>query len=347
MSDSEHAPHLDEDPTTTGRRRTPRREHVPVSAALVAVGVLGLLVGSVLLSRADSPLATPAQGLVLATLLVLLVAWEHARAVHRLTHSELVRARSQVHETERRLDEDEDTLHELRTALAGLLLSERLLQEHGDTLEEATRTRLEELRARDLDRIDDLLAHGLPASAPDLDVPAPPTDPAGHELALGPVVDSAVAAARLRGQQVRWTGCAQQVLGHHHHIGDIGEILDILLSNAARHAPGAQVEVEVRRAGSRVLVRVHDEGPGVAPELRASLFQRGAKAATSPGAGIGLSLARRLATRCGGELHLEDRDAGSTFTLMLESAPVDTAQPLLDPSPLSQEEPSPCHVHSA
>lgn len=346
MGDSVRAPHLDEDPAT-GRERSPRREPVPVGAALVAFGVLGLLVAAVLLSRAGSPLAVPTQGVVLATLLVLLVAWEHARAVHRLTHSELVRARSQVYETERRLDQDEDTLHELRTAMAGLLLSERLLQEHGDTLEAATRSRLEELRARDLDRIDGLLAHGLPASAAGLDLPAPPLDPAGHELALGSVVDDAVAAARLRGQRVTWTGSAQQVLGHHHHIGDIGEILDILLSNAARHAPGAQVEVDVRRSGTDVLVRVHDEGPGVTPDLRPSLFQRGVKAATSPGDGIGLSLARRLATRCGGELHLEDRGPGSTFTLTLVPAPVGAASLPLNTSPLSQEDRSPCHVHSA
>jgi signal transduction histidine kinase len=51
--------------------------------------------------------------------------------------------------------------------------------------------------------------------------------------------------------------------------------LDNLLANAIRHSPAdSSVVVELRMSGDDILVAVTDQGPGVPPELRPSLFER-------------------------------------------------------------------------
>jgi signal transduction histidine kinase len=51
--------------------------------------------------------------------------------------------------------------------------------------------------------------------------------------------------------------------------------LDNLLANAIRHSPAdSSVVVELKMSGNDILVAVTDQGPGVPPELRPSLFER-------------------------------------------------------------------------
>jgi two-component system sensor histidine kinase KdpD len=67
-----------------------------------------------------------------------------------------------------------------------------------------------------------------------------------------------------------------------------------LLENALRYAGGMPVSVNARRSGSRVLVRVVDQGPGIGPAERARIFEpfyRGSAADREPGSGSGLGLA--------------------------------------------------------
>lgn len=94
---------------------------------------------------------------------------------------------------------------------------------------------------------------------------------------------------------------------------------------ALRHAgrPGTIVLRSGRHVhaehGLGVCVHVEDDGPGVPPELRERVFEP--FFTTKPlgqGTGLGLSLARRIAERHGGELQLRERAGGGTcFTLYL------------------------------
>jgi two-component system OmpR family sensor kinase len=115
----------------------------------------------------------------------------------------------------------------------------------------------------------------------------------------------------------------------------LGRVLLNLLDNAIRHAPGgSRVELEMEAlAGSRCAVRVIDHGPGVPAEAQARIFDRFVRAepareaavrSGSGGAGLGLSIARRIAEMHGGTLVLESSVPGRTvFRLTL---PVDDAQ---------------------
>lgn len=83
-----------------------------------------------------------------------------------------------------------------------------------------------------------------------------------------------------------------------------------VLGNARAYG-GGRVRVSVRRQPGQVTVAVQDDGPGFAgdePELAFQPGMRGSAGRGTPGAGLGLPLARRLARTCGGDVTI---DAGS------------------------------------
>ena len=81
-----------------------------------------------------------------------------------------------------------------------------------------------------------------------------------------------------------------------------------LLDNAIRHTP-------------EMVVEVADSGPGVAGELRATLFER--PSVLEPGqspesrGGLGLMIVRRMLQLHGGDIHLVDVPAGASFRFTL------------------------------
>jgi signal transduction histidine kinase len=110
----------------------------------------------------------------------------------------------------------------------------------------------------------------------------------------------------------------------------LDQILDNLLKNATRYSPRrSAIELSVATDGARHLgvVRVRDQGQGVAAgerELIFGRFARGSAARGVDGSGIGLYVSRELAQRMGGRLLLEDSSArGSVFALELPLAPAD------------------------
>lgn len=87
-------------------------------------------------------------------------------------------------------------------------------------------------------------------------------------------------------------------------------------------APRVRIEGGVQ--GAEVYLRVSDNGAGVAPGERESIFDmlsRGSAAALSPGSGIGLAFARRVVARHHGTLTVSDAEGGGAcFTLVLPRA---------------------------
>ncbi len=103
-------------------------------------------------------------------------------------------------------------------------------------------------------------------------------------------------------------------------------ILANLLDNALKYTPpGGRIRLTVQAADGRARVAVSDTGAGIAPHHLAKVFDRFYRAEesrTTPGSGLGLSLARALARRCGGDLTVESRlGEGSVFSLLLPLAP--------------------------
>lgn len=90
-----------------------------------------------------------------------------------------------------------------------------------------------------------------------------------------------------------------------------------LLDNAydAVDQDARRVRVRVEGGPGAVRIEVHDDGPGVSPELR--LSAREPFASTKPGhVGLGLTIARRIARTRGGALTLEPREQGGTVAVL-------------------------------
>jgi len=86
----------------------------------------------------------------------------------------------------------------------------------------------------------------------------------------------------------------------------IRQVLGNLLDNALRYTPtGGTVRVTARRANDGVELAVADAGPGLAPEVRETLFDRFVKSTDSPGSGLGLAIARAIAEAHGGSIRAE------------------------------------------
>jgi len=119
------------------------------------------------------------------------------------------------------------------------------------------------------------------------------------------------------------------VLGGERPLGDADRLLQIvsaLVANAIAHTPATgSVRVSSEVAGGRWQLSVDDSGPGILAEDRDRIFGRFARLDASRskahgGAGLGLSIARRLAELMGGMISVSDSDlGGARFLVSLEA----------------------------
>jgi signal transduction histidine kinase len=103
------------------------------------------------------------------------------------------------------------------------------------------------------------------------------------------------------------------------------QVLWNLLSNAIRFVPGGgQVQIVLRRKGSRLELSVGDTGQGIAADLLPHIFERFrqgdcAAARQHGGLGLGLAIVRHLVELHGGTVRAASpgAGAGATFTVSL------------------------------
>jgi heavy metal sensor kinase len=103
-----------------------------------------------------------------------------------------------------------------------------------------------------------------------------------------------------------------------------------LVDNGIKYSPeGGAVRVRVQQDGSRCVLAVTDEGPGIPVADRARVFDRFYRVdrsrthahASVGGTGLGLAIAKWAVTANGGDITLDSSDgAGSTFTISLPTA---------------------------
>ena len=99
-------------------------------------------------------------------------------------------------------------------------------------------------------------------------------------------------------------------------------VLGALVENALQQ--GESVAVVFEEADTGVRIAVEDDGPGVPPELGLRVFERFVRGDDrSPGMGLGLAIARRMAETIGARLWFEDVPVGARFVAELPSLPVE------------------------
>jgi signal transduction histidine kinase len=121
-----------------------------------------------------------------------------------------------------------------------------------------------------------------------------------------------------------------------------------LLENAVRLAPaGSRIRLATGSEGDRAWIAVADEGPGIAPEDQAHVFDRfwradKARSRADGGTGLGLAIVRQIVKSHGGEIRLQSKvGVGSSFVIWL---PVTTPATATDPSARTPEAPAPAPV---
>ena len=87
----------------------------------------------------------------------------------------------------------------------------------------------------------------------------------------------------------------------------IRRALTNLVDNAQRHARRVSITLEAQ--ARQVQVHVDDDGPGVSPDRRESVFRAFETGATG-GTGLGLTIARDIVRAHGGDIVLEDSPLG-------------------------------------
>jgi signal transduction histidine kinase len=100
------------------------------------------------------------------------------------------------------------------------------------------------------------------------------------------------------------------------------QILVPLVANGLRYGH-SRVRIDFAREDGSVVFRVADDGPGVRAGEVEQVFEpgvRGSAADGTDGAGLGLSLARRLARTAGGEISVEPSAAGGRFSVRLPAS---------------------------
>jgi signal transduction histidine kinase len=97
-----------------------------------------------------------------------------------------------------------------------------------------------------------------------------------------------------------------------------------LVDNAIKYAPErSRIQVRAARGGDSALIEVEDEGPGIAPEHQARLFERfyrvdKSRSREMGGTGLGLALVKWAAEAHGGSVAAQSGlGRGSTFRIML------------------------------
>jgi signal transduction histidine kinase len=109
--------------------------------------------------------------------------------------------------------------------------------------------------------------------------------------------------------------------------GGIKQIVINLLHNSIKFTPkGGQVWVRARLQGDYVMLEFRDTGIGIAESEISKIFDcfyrvRSGTTEDLSGAGLGLTIVKRLLWRCGGAISVRSKlDEGSTFTVQLVTA---------------------------
>jgi two-component system, OmpR family, sensor kinase len=199
-----------------------------------------------------------------------------------------------------------DASHQLRTPLTGV----RLRLEEARALSDSTDAARElDAGMKEVDRlaaiVDDLLVLGTSGAGPAAEGPIDLADAVRRAAARW---EPQAAAA---GITLRVGSDGGLAPGRGLGSDDADRVLDVLIENAIRYAPGRPVELSA--APGRLEVR--DHGPGLAAGEEAAVlerFHRGSagRAAVAEGSGLGLAIAADLVAAAGGELTLANAPDG-------------------------------------
>ena len=164
------------------------------------------------------------------------------------------------------------------------------------------------------------------------DTAAPAVDPVDAAAIIRNVSDRYTPIARERGLELVWWSDPSEFGLIYGDGSALDHVITNLVDNAAKFAQG-HVEIQLTRTDSDFLVRVWDDGAGIAESHLAHVFDRGwtpelSARSEKQSSGLGLFIAMSLAKRCGGRLVVESEATNVTesaehSTMFTLSLPLD------------------------
>jgi signal transduction histidine kinase len=212
---------------------------------------------------------------------------------------------------ERQREFTADASHELRTPLAALDTGIQILLRHPEQTVSDNDELLTSMQgeARRMAKLVAGLLTLARADSGDAGVEAVDTDVGGLVRAAASEADAA-----LNGEQPRIRVLDAPAGTVTVDPDRLKQLLLVLLDNALRYSPpGSPVEVTCAVRDHALLLEVADRGPGIPPDFREKALERFTRLArdrTSPGAGLGLPIARSIAVAHGGSIELLDNHPG-------------------------------------
>jgi len=189
-----------------------------------------------------------------------------------------------------------DVSHELRSPLARLQVAVELArQQPGETGRILSRVE------RETGRLDELVGQLLTLSRLEAGVTDAPEDYLDLGELLEDLVEGADFEARAAGRQVSLRAEGEAMVRGRAEL--LRRAFENVLRNAVRHtAPQTTVAVAMTVDDGAARVSICDQGPGVAPERLAGLFEPFRRGPDGRGYGLGLAIARRAIEAHGGTI---------------------------------------------
>ncbi len=216
--------------------------------------------------------------------------------------------------------------HELRNPLAPLRIAAEILRTPGSDAEDCAQA--QGIIARQLDNMSRLLDDLLDVSR----ITVGKIELRREPVALADILNAAASVARpgiaARGQELVVSLPAEPIFVNA-DATRLDQVFGNLLTNACKYSyTGSRITLSAERAAGmeppEVIVRVSDDGMGIAPELLPHIFDLFVQSTrsldrTHGGLGIGLTLVRRLVQLHGGSVgaQSEGLSKGSEFTVRL------------------------------
>lgn len=211
--------------------------------------------------------------------------------------------------------------HEFRTPLSAIRLYTQTLQSGRLDGDPAATARCLATILRETEWLDAMIDRVLTWRASSRDM-LPMEMKAGT---VGGAVEEAAARFRAMAEPdgMEFTSSTDTRLVVMHDAGAINAVVLNLLTNAYKYTGSAKrIGISVRDEAGFVVIEVRDNGMGIAPADARRVFQPfyRARRQHAGGAGLGLSIAKHIVERHGGEITVSSEEGrGSTFTVRLPS----------------------------
>lgn len=276
---------------------------------LVAATLGALLLAAVLLRRAADIALRPLDTVVGTARAIADGEWEHRLHPQRtdtelgrmaVAFDEMLDGLETAVQTAQNSDERSrkflvDAAHQLRTPIAGIRAAVELLLWEDDPQERET---LQSHLLRESTRVSRLITALLRMARHDRGRPVDLKPVLLHELVAHEVERTEGLAPDLEVNLDTEHATDLPILAD---VDEVREAVANILDNARRHAE-TRIDVTVARHAHMAEIRIHDDGPGVAPEAENLIFERFATLDGKGGSGLGLPIARAIARAHGGDL---------------------------------------------